>query len=496
MGVMKFSLPPGLPLEHAEELERACVSGGPDSMPYPTHVLLDPETLTLVRDLDESGVASVPCHVPGRGLLMTSTATLMEREQPYNLLVELARGKVNQVRCQSADWQARGILIPPAIAQQVREASLTFGRAVTRAGSPEAAAEAADALALAYSAADKLVQSYVNQLFSVRHQRQPRLDTTLACMLGTIPPEGEQTDALQDTFGTLCVPFPWPAIEPGEGECRWEAHDALVDWASARGFHLVGGPPVDFSLTGLPGWVWLYERDRSSVAGFICEHVHGVVTRYHDRIRSWQVSAAVNLSSTLTWNEEELLWLTLQMVETVRRIDPSLEISVCMAQPWGEYLVAQDHSHSPFVFADSLLRSGANLTALDLELVMGVTPRGSYCRDLLETERLLELYALLGLPLRLTLGYPCQAGQDKLADSELRAAAGYWGNELGEQSQAEWAEAVTALALAKPFVRAVQWTHFSDALPHRFPYCGLVDASGKLRPALQGLQKLRHKHLH
>ena len=40
---------------------------------------------------------------------------------------------------------------------------------------------------------------------------------------------------------------------------------------------------------------------------------------------------------------------------------------------------------------------------------MGVTPRGSYCRDLLETSRILDLYALLGLPLRVTLGYPSSA---------------------------------------------------------------------------------------
>ena len=53
-------------------------------------------------------------------------------------------------------------------------------------------------------------------------------------------------------------------------------------------------------------------------------------------------------------------------------------------------------------------------------MVMGVTPRGSYCRDLLDASRVLDLYALLGMPLQVTLGYPSAGGADPLADPTLR----------------------------------------------------------------------------
>ena len=76
-------------------------------------------------------------------------------------------------------------------------------------------------------------------------------------------------------------------------------------------------------------------------------------------------------------------------------------------------------THSPFIFTDTLIRSGLNPAAVDVEVVMGVGGRGSYCRDALDTSRLLDLYALLGVPLRVTLGYPSADGSDPDADPEL-----------------------------------------------------------------------------
>jgi hypothetical protein len=154
-----------------------------------------------------------------------------------------------------------------------------------------------------------------------------------------------------------------------------------------------------------------------------------------------------------------------------------------------------DRTHSPFIFADTLIRSGINLAALDVEVVMGVSPRGSYCRDLLETSRLLDLYAILGVPLSVTLGYPSADQPDPVADSELSVDAGRWGDGFSNDAQARWADAFAALAVCKPFVQSVQWTHFNDAESHQFPHCGLVDAEGNSKPALDHLRLLREKHL-
>jgi hypothetical protein len=258
---------------------------------------------------------------------------------------------------------------------------------------------------------------------------------------------------------------------------------------------VTAGPLIDFSPTHLPEWLWLWERDLSSIATFMADYIQTAVKRYHGRIRTWQLTAASNSASLLGLGEDEMLWLTVRMVEAARQVDPKLEIVIGIAQPWGEYLALEDRAHSPFVFADTLIRSGLNLAALDLEMVMGPWPRGSYCRDLLNVSRMLDLYTILGVPLRVTLGYPSSDAPDSGANPEVKVAAGSWRHGFSVESQADWASSYVALALCKPSVRGVQWMHLSDAEPHLFPHCGLFDAQNKPKPVLERLRRLREEHL-
>src|SRR5438552_506605 len=108
MGQITFQLPADLPADAARELERCCLAGGPDNMPQSTVVQLAGGSLTLTRDEDESGYLSAPWPLDDLGHLMGTSATLMNRAAPYRLLLELARGKINQVRCQAADWRMGG----------------------------------------------------------------------------------------------------------------------------------------------------------------------------------------------------------------------------------------------------------------------------------------------------------------------------------------------------------------------------------------------------
>ncbi len=491
MGTLAFELPGDLSPDDLARLRHAYVAGGQDGMPFPTRAVAVPGRLTLTRDADESGSLIAPWSIPNAGRFMVGSATLIERDRPYQLPLELARGKVNQVRSQFSDWQMGGLQTPANLTRQVRNATLAFSKAVTQAN-PE---QARQALYLGYQAGEALVQVYVNQLFQMRHVRQPRFDTALGCLLGPAIPSPAAAGELQAACNAVALAFPWPEVEPSEAAYHWEPYDALLDWAQAQGYLVTGGPLIDFSARGLPEWLGLWQRDLSGVAGFMCDYVETVVKRYRGRVRSWQLTAASNLADVLALGEDELLWLTVRLVEAARQVDPSLDVSIGVAQPWGEYLAAQDRIHSPFVFADTLIRSGVHLTALDLELVMGVWPRGSYCRDRLELSRLLDLYSLLGVPLQVTLGYPSAAGPDDRADPGLETGGGAWHEGYSPENQADWTSDYAALALCKPFVRALRWAHLSDAEPHRFPHAGLIDARGNVKPALERLRELRGKHL-
>src|SRR3954470_15506950 len=174
MGTMSFLLPATVTAEAARELERACIAGGYDNMPFPTRDRVANGQLSLQRDVDESGYLVAPWQIDGFGRLMGPSAPLIERPDPYRLVVELARGKVNQLRGQTADWKMVGLHVPDDLDAAILAASRQFGRAITRATPAEADAEAQAALTAGYQAADRLVRLYAEQIIEARCQRQPR----------------------------------------------------------------------------------------------------------------------------------------------------------------------------------------------------------------------------------------------------------------------------------------------------------------------------------
>ncbi len=504
MGVMTFLLPEGVNAELRRELERACVAGGPDNMPTPTDVTINATHLRTSRAVDESGWLVAPWEIDGQRLMGT-TATLMERSRPYSLLVELARGKVNQVRCQAADWKMGGLQIAAPLQQSIDAATQAFGKAVTgtSGGKPSAAETqlAQRALSLGYTGAQQLVAAYVEQVFGIRHQRTPRLESALTCRVQPGPdgvPACIESGAVPftSTFNGISIAFSWSDIGAEEGSYSWKGYDELVAWASAQQLPITGGPLIDFSSVQLPAWLWLWEHEVPTMASFMCKAVEATVRRYRQQIRRWQVCAGSNSARVLGLGEEELLGLTYRLAEAARQADPSIELIIGVSQPWGEYMATHAYNHSPFIFADTLIRSGLhNLAALDIELLMGVTTRGSYARDVLEASRILDLYALLGVPLRVTLGYPAGTSADDRADPEMQIDAGRWGQGFSPASQADWVSAFGALTLCKPYVQGVQWCHLSDTDQHLLPHGGLVDGKGQPRPAFERLRRLREQHL-
>jgi hypothetical protein len=495
MGTMIFDLPTDLPDVARDELERASIAGGQDGMPYPTEATVEHGKLVAARRVDESGSLLAPWDVGGAGRLMVASATLMERRLPYNLPIELARGKVNQVRSQASDWLLGGLVMPPELDRRIAHATHLFGRAIAALPDPEGLRLAGEALAEAYQAGHELVRAYIDQVFQVRHQRQAQLDTLLGCRLQSSVPATENEPAFLEAFNAVVVPFAWSTIEPQPGQFAWDVYDRQVEWATRHGLRLIGGPLIDFSGRSLPDWFWERETDLLSIGGMFSDFVERVVGRYCTRVPTWQVSAGSNHAGVLATRDDELLWLTIRLVEAVRRVGPQLETIVGLAHPWGDYLTEQTRNHSPFMFADTLLRTGLKVSGLDLEVIMGVGPRGSYCRDTLDLSRILDLYALLGAPLHVTLGYPSACDKIAQADPDQRVNLGHWRAGCTVDTQADWAASFAALTVCKPYVRAATWCHLSDAEPHQFPHAGLVDADGRVKPAFQELALLRRRHL-
>ncbi len=222
---------------------------------------------------------------------------------------------------------------------------------------------------------------------------------------------------------------------------------------------MTAGPLIDFSRHGVPEWLHAWDGDLTSLASFMCDFLETAINRYRHRIRRWVVCSGSNCSLALGLSEYDLIRLTARLAEAVWSIDGDLEVVVGLAQPWGEYLAGEYFNYSPFVFADTLLRAGLPLSGFELEWHMGVSPRGTFCRDPLEAARHLDLFGMLGCQIQLAMSYPSATTPDPNADPTLTAGAAGWWHGISPEVQAQWAETFTALALAKGYVASVCWDH-------------------------------------
>src|SRR5277367_5772428 len=130
MGVMTFRLPSNELAQRLPDYRKAYITGL-DRTPGRLAVELRNGLMTCVRDTTESGRVFVPWPIEGHGMPLVGTATLAERPDPYILPVELARGKLNDVRNQLSDWIQMGLRSTPELDEALAQAHHAFVRSAT-----------------------------------------------------------------------------------------------------------------------------------------------------------------------------------------------------------------------------------------------------------------------------------------------------------------------------------------------------------------------------
>jgi hypothetical protein len=494
MGVMRFVVHPQELLADWPEAHRAYICGV-DQAAWPTRIEVNGHQLLCRRQNSDSGKLNIAWPVPGFGRPMLATASLPEREEAYLLAIELARGKIVQVRNQLATWQAAGMAIPDAFVPLHREAHQLLARAVAAQGEPARASNIAqEALAKECEAAEILTRSYAIQRLEVRHRQYAQLPTVLGCSLGDSLFAAPQQQQFMSAFNGAAIPLQWRYIEPEEGDYRWETYDAQVDWALANNLMLRGGPLVDLSPNGLPKWLSQWENDYWNLQSFVCDFIETVMSRYLGKVRTWEVAARPNAGGALALTEENRLTLVAKILEVARQVDQEGQFLIRIDQPWGEYQARGQHKLSPMQFADALVRAGMEMSALNLEIGVGYSPMGSPSRDLIDFSRMIDQWSLLGLPLQVTLAFPSGTDHDANQTTDLEVDARSWKLPVSEEAQARWIDEYVPLLLAKPAVVAVFWNHLSDAQPHRFPHAGLVRPDGSGKPSLASIVRERELH--
>ncbi len=444
MGQIAFELPADLSPAHRNAVERVWLAGGYDGAPVPVRRHQADGRLTLTRDENESVLAAAPWPGSDGHERVVTSGTLRLSREPYPLLTELARGAVNRVRSLVAMFYTAGLPVPQPLADAVARVSKQFGRVALKSDTDTTV------VCEVIDAACELADSCAGRLTDYRLRARLEMDGPFPTRLGgrlsrPLPPD--QAELFAHTFHAVRIVPRWRQLEPRESVFDWSDLDALVEWATAAKLEVSIGPLIDLTDGPFPDWLTAWNGDLPNLAAFVSDFVATVVHRYRREVRHWQAFAGFNHADALGLTEDDRIRLAARVLEAVTESDPKAERTFAVTQPWGEYLGSEDHTYAPLVFADTLLRAGFQVAAIDLEVLAGAGRRGGFGRDPLDVLQLFESFGQLGLPLEVTL--------------------------------ASQVPAVLPTVLGSPSVRAVYWDTWSAADPAgRVPAVALVGAAG------------------
>lgn len=494
MGLIRFAVHPAKLLSDWPEVYAGYLTGA-DGRVFPTRIEILDNIVGCRRTTSESAKFHVSWPVKGFGRLIIPTASLPEREQPYLLAVELARGKIVQVRNQVAQWELSGLKTPPEFAAPNRAAHRAFSKAASSQVQPDEASRLADeAIYQACLAADILVRSYAAQSLAGRLQRFGSLPVSIGCeLLGSLPAV-EAAKLFGDLFNTATVTVPWKVIENVESQYNWSSTDKQLDWCESQKLMVRGGPLLDLGKGGLPDWLARWEHDILNLQSFVCDFVETAISRYVGRIRVWEVCTRMHTGGALNLSEESRLTLTARVLDVARQVDEEAQLIVRVNQPWGDYHARGQYRLSPLQVIDALLRSGVGLSGVNLEIATGFKPDGSAQRDLLECSRLIDTWTILDVPIYVTLICPSDIKEDPLASPEIKVNPRVGPGTIDEAFQANWISGLFELLIAKPRVAGIFLPHLSDGTPHEFPDAGLMRADGTPKSVVDRIVALRQSH--
>jgi len=446
---------------------------GLEGIPWRSRNTLNDGVLTLRREIDDTGAVFIPWRVDGGGQVALCTASLMTRDEPYHLAIELARGTLNRFRNQRATWESLGLHTGPHTRDSADAAVHAFVAALAAVKQPDGAERASqEAIRHAVAALSHLAENYSQQAIRLRHDQATRLGTLWGAQLDDATLNRKLYAALAPAVNTVALSPRWMAVERDAGRCDWTVPDQQARWAAGHKLRPCVGPIIHLDRRGTPDWLYLWEEDFEAVQSYVEQYTLQVVNRYRGQVVLWHVAAGLNTDDALSLGEEERLRLCVAAIDVARRADPQTPLVVSFDQPWAEYLGRQALDLSPLHYADALIRAEVGLSAIGLEINLGHNAGCTLPRDPVELSQQIDRWSLLGLPLIVYLSAENNGPLVELVEQYLH------------------------ILLAKQAVRGVFWRRLQDDPQASHAHAGLFTAAGAAKPWLKTLREMRQKHLH
>ncbi|MCA9188763.1 MAG: hypothetical protein R3E01_17405 [Pirellulaceae bacterium] len=447
--------------------------------------------LVIRRDTDEPARLHAPWD-SGNGQWFLSTCTLSDGASPHNLSVELARGTVYRMLQQVEEWRAATFNLPPELRQRLTTITHTLAQAVISQHHPEQANELASrVIAECLEWINGAADAFVSEIS--RRQAQQRRPVLLAC---GVPPE--QLDAsfasLPQAFVAAALPLNWRQVEKTDGQRDWEVTEQQLQWCKQHDLRSIGGPLFCADANTIPDWMFLWDGNFGHMVNYVRHFVKTAVDQFKGRIQLWHCATAV-AKPILKLSDEDQLRMVAIALEALRESDDRTPAIVSFDQPWGESLSERECDLAPIQMADMLARSELGMSAVGLEINFGYWPGGTPFRDLLQLMRQIDQWTLLGLPIVVFISLPSDMDCHSATGSRQARPYGMGPDAPNPQWQAQELRRMVSVLLSKRAVQGVVWKQWRDRPSQSFPYSGLVDETGRIKPSMQVMSDLRASFL-
>lgn len=490
MGIMQFHVSPEYP--SAQNLESLVYLAGLDRIPWKSEVRLRSNILELRRSSQQSACLTAPWPVSNGGLLTLSTGTLVERGKPYELGVELLRGKLGQLLNQFGEWRDQGLEVPASVERGIEEAVDLLGDVIfARRKGRGTENRLKDCHNLIRQMVETVCDQYVRQSLTMRRlMSRGKIPFWMGPALEQIEPTGKVADMLA-TFATAAsISFTWGDGEPSPREYCFDLADSQLLWCKQAGVLRGIGPLISLCSDRLPNWV---SSDTPSplVETAALNFVAQTVRRYRAKVDFWEILGPLNATMPFRISEEKMASFVARAIQTAHNLDPGVTVAISVRQPWLEDLRSHDCEYPAPVIVDALLRAGIGLDGIVLEMQLGYVPQGTYLRDRLDLSRQIDYWAQWGIPLFIRFCVPSRTDADPLCTASFQPFVWNW----TEQEQDRWSRDYIMMLLASPMVRGVFWSPWCDFEPHEFPHGGLFDFAQKPKPVTRFLAEMRKEWL-
>ncbi|MGA2172741.1 MAG: endo-1,4-beta-xylanase [Sedimentisphaerales bacterium] len=428
--------------------------------------------------------------VDGVGRVLLPTTCLPERDEPYNLNLELARGRLMQIINKREDW---------SIFEDADDTAAIYGqsqdlfiRAIQNIADGPAASQLADqALQKALDFSEELSAKHAKTLFGLRGKNHGFGRGCLGCW---VDPKQVGNPAyleqLAGVFGLAMVPFNWGQIELERGAYDFSKLDACISALSKKKLAIGAGPLLCFAKEYLPKWLLDEDASFEKIRECAYQFVSAAVSRYGGMVRTWCVVSGLNAFNHFGFGFEQVLEITRAANMAVKAVaERSLRI-IEVVNPWGEYYGTTADTIPPVVYMDMVIQSGINFDAFGLQMRFGRNESGMHVRDMMQVSAVLDSFAPISRPMYITrVEIP---GRD--ADGPCASpVAGVWHGGWDQKRQAEWLDQFYRIALSRTMIDGVIYSSFTDTKDSAIADSGLLTANLEPKESYVALKRFHDR---